>query len=1154
MTTAQESLFRTTLYSIGDAVIATDRAGRVTHMNPVAERLTGWSEAGARGVLLDKVFNIVSEKTRAAVENPVEKILEKGMIVGLASHTILINKDGAEYPIADSGAPIIDDSGEVTGVVIVFRDMTEELKMQQALETSEMKFRALVEQSVDMLYVHDLDGNILEANRAAVEATGYSREELTAMSVFDLHYDEVDREDIKGRWRSWQAGVDNSVTETWHRSREGILIPVEVNAGKVIAGDEELILALARDVSERREAMMVMEEGREWYRTIAEDIPALVTRLSPDMRFTYANEAYCRLYRQSCEDITGRDLFDFVPAINRELVRGALLALTPEKPIMTHEHTIETYEGELRWIRWTNRALFDGQGRLKEILCVGEDTTEHKEVEAELRESERRSRALLGAVPDMFFRYSGEGVYLDLEVKHEGQLSGAGLRLHREGKLIGSRLAEVLDPGLAEKLMGGVGRALATGELQVIEYSYPVDGSEHSFEARLVSAGDSEVVSIVRDITARKQAEKALEYQFQYEKLVADISAAFVSIPIGDIDEAIDHALELSGRFFGADRSFLFLFYEDGRFMTNTNEWCAEGIASQRERNQGYELDEERWWPGELFKGRHVYVPDIEELPARMEKDKQEFRAEEIRSFLTIPLLKDGKTFGFFGFDGVREEKRWTEEQIVLLKVVAGIISGAIIKHETEEALKDSENRYRDILATIEEAYYETDLAGNIMFFNDAGLRIFGDYSPEEAQGMSFKKLYRNPEAAYEAFNRVFVTGKPEKGLVLEMIRRDGSSFFCEISITLRKNKQGEITGFKGIGKDVSERIEYEKKLEYLGMHDQLTGIYNRAFFETELKRLNGSREYPITIISADLDGLKLINDTMGHDAGDHMLQGCAAVMSYSLREADILARVGGDEFSAILLRTGRESGEKVVRRIREKIEQYNRENEALPLGISVGVATAEKDDLSLKELFKRADDRMYRDKLYSSKSSRNRIVKSLLAALAERDYLTGGHARRLEEHCRAMGEKVGLTSDQMADLALLAQVHDLGKVGIPDSILFKPGPLNEEEWEVMRGHPEKGYRIATSSPDLAGVAELILKHHERWDGKGYPLRLKGEEIPLECRILAIVDAFDAMTHNRPYDRVRSDAEAVKELEDKAGTQFDPELVPIFISILEAKS
>ncbi len=231
------------------------------------------------------------------------------------------------------------------------------------------------------------------------------------------------------------------------------------------------------------------------------------------------------------------------------------------------------------------------------------------------------------------------------------------------------------------------------------------------------------------------------------------------------------------------------------------------------------------------------------------------------------------------------------------------------------------------------------------------------------------------------------------------------------------------------------------------------------------------------------------------------------------MRNFDVLARVGGDEFSAILQETDEQEGEKVAGRIRDNLEKYNKIHSEFPISLSLGLATVKDSNASLKDTFKQADDLMYRDKLYRSESARSQIVQALLAALAERDYITEGHAQRLSDLCIKVGEKAKLSSRQLADLAILAQVHDLGKVGIPDQILFKKGTLTSEEWVTMKSHPEKGYRIAISSPDIASVSEYILKHHERWDGEGYPLGIAGEEIPIECRILAIVDAYDAMTN-----------------------------------------
>ena len=1324
----RENLFRTTLYSIGDAVITTDKKALIRQMNPVAEKLTGWTEAEASGRPLPEVFRIINEQTRQPVANPAEKVLREGLIVGLANHTALIAKDGSEIPIADSGAPIKTEKGDIAGVVLVFRDMSGELEKYRLLEEGERR-AARQRAALAMLSVETslAAGNVGQAAKVILEVAASAMqtersslwlfsEDGSVLNCIDLYEASADQHGgeyslkveeypsyfnalrsesriyvsdaqrdpktvelaaeytkplgikslldagifLEGKMIGLVSFEHIGETREWHPDDEAFASTIASLFGQILTlekrNETELLLQeerqqllsifdsiddvvyvsdphnyellyinknmrilfsediigkkcysalqgkdqpcefctnqiilnnggapyrwehynpvlnktysvtdriikwsdgrdvrfeIAFDVSDRKKLEQVLEESGEWYRTMAEDIPAMVTRLSPDMRFTYANDAYCRFYGRSSEDILDKEIDEFIPPENKPLVKEALLSLTPEDPIHKHEHINIDQNGEARWIKWTNRALFDDQGKVKEYLCIGEDVSEQKKTEQELRNSEKRSRAIIDAIPDILFLYSQDGYYLDVEVKIDLQLTDKGRQLYKDDSLIGASIEDVLDPAIAEVVLSGIEKTLRTDSLQFLEYSYIVEGEQRFFEARMVPAGENEVMSIVRDITVSKKVETELAYQFDFEKMIADISSAFVGTAGAKIDEALYYALESSGKFFGADRSYICRFSDDGLYMDNTHEWCADGIKSMKAKNQGFPLKDTPWWAEQLRNSDYVYVPDVDALPPEADKDKIDFQAEGTKAFLTIPLKKEGRIIGIFGFKIVSHKNTLTEHQIAMLIVVAEIIAGAITKNETETALKESEERYRDILDTMEEAYYETDLQGNILFFNDAGLRLFGDYDRAEAEGSSYKLIYKEPEKAFEAYNRVFLTGEPDKGLVMEMVRKDGSTFYGEISIALLKDRDGYVKGFKGIGKDVTERIEHEKRLKYLSMHDQLTDIYNRAYFENELTRYDKGRDYPITIISADLDGLKLINDTMGHDAGDRLLKGCASVLCESLRASDILARVGGDEFSAILLSTDKVTGEEVVRRIRENINKYNLKNEDLPLGVSLGVATAEKADHSLRELFKRADNMMYRDKLYSSSSSRSKIVQSLLAALAERDYITEGHARRLEDLCRAVGEKIELASHQLADLALLAQVHDLGKVGIPDTILFKPGPLTEEEWEVMRGHPEKGFRIAASSPDLAGVADLILKHHERWDGSGYPLGLEKSDIPIECRILGIVDAFDAMTNQRPYNKTKTAQEALKEIEDNAGSQFDPNLVPVFQTVLE---
>jgi diguanylate cyclase (GGDEF)-like protein len=297
---------------------------------------------------------------------------------------------------------------------------------------------------------------------------------------------------------------------------------------------------------------------------------------------------------------------------------------------------------------------------------------------------------------------------------------------------------------------------------------------------------------------------------------------------------------------------------------------------------------------------------------------------------------------------------------------------------------------------------------------------------------------------------------------------------------------------------------------------------------------------------------LKIINDSLGHAEGDKLLIAIAKILETCCDKEHIIARIGGDEFGIILPETSSEAVFKIIKKINFECEEYNKKvsSDLYYTSISLGYATKTTINESLDCIQKNAEEYMYKRKLLESRSLHSAIIASMKTALHEKSQETEEHAQRLVKLSKAVGQELGLTDEQFDDLELFSALHDIGKIGIDDQILNKPGRLTEEEWIEMKKHSEIGYRIAMSSPELMSIAEYILTHHEHFDGKGYPQGQTGENIPLLSRIVAVVDAYDAMTEDRPYRKGMPKEAALTEIIKNSGKQFDPNIAKIFVEII----
>lgn len=297
-----------------------------------------------------------------------------------------------------------------------------------------------------------------------------------------------------------------------------------------------------------------------------------------------------------------------------------------------------------------------------------------------------------------------------------------------------------------------------------------------------------------------------------------------------------------------------------------------------------------------------------------------------------------------------------------------------------EKSLTESVERYNLLLETIEDGFFEVNPEGNFKMVNDALCKTVG-YTREEMLGQGYSLIVdrENAEKLFVAFNKVYKSGRHEKGFTWEYIRKDGSKGMVEASVSLLRDEDGRIKGFCGTARDITERIKMEEKLKHLSMHDSLTGLYNRAYFEEELIRVDSRRFLPVSIICIDVNGLKVVNDTLGHKAGDKLLVATAGVIRKPFRSTDMVARVGGDEFMVVLPNTGEAAVANIVKRIRETVDQYNCMDPQIPISVAIGWATRNSAQETMNDILKIADDSMYRDKLLAGDNNGLITIRTLL-------------------------------------------------------------------------------------------------------------------------------------------------------------------------------
>lgn len=541
---------------------------------------------------------------------------------------------------------------------------------------------------------------------------------------------------------------------------------------------------------------------------------------------------------------------------------------------------------------------------------------------------------------------------------------------------------------------------------------------------------------------------------------------------------------------------------------------------------------------------------------------KEKFSLKKEATRITVVYLLFGLSWILFS-DGFVHLFTMDEDTLYKINIVKGwayvLVTAALVYYlinrylqkisQTMDALQQKEMLLLSLLDSIPDLIFYKDIDGVYMGCNTAFEQFVGKPCAQIIGSTDLDLFPREVAESFRAMDAAMLSQKQERKNEEEVTYPDGHKVYLETLKTPYYDKEGNVLGLIGVSRDISERKAKELEILYLNNTDVLTGLYNRRYYEREKERLDQYCPLPFSVIMADLNGLKLINDSFGHPKGDAMLVETGRLLKKHSRNMGVVARIGGDEFCMLLPETDSKTAKKIIDKITAECERtaIDLDGTSIKLSISFGHGTKKTAEEDLDEIINLAEDSMRRSKLFNRNSTRSDLIASIRATLVEKSHETAEHTDRMTNMAKKIGEELNFSDHMLYELELAADLHDIGKMSVDHRILSKPEQLSDEEWAEVRKHPEAGYRIAQSTNELMSVAEYILCHHERWDGKGYPQGLSGEDIPLIARIVSIVDAYDAMTEERPYSIVKTEKEACEEICRNAGTQFDPELARIFV-------
>jgi len=866
---------------------------------------------------------------------------------------------------------------------------------------------------------------------------------------------------------------------------------------------------LDRNLKDLKESQRIAHESEEKFQLLFNQAPLGYQSLDQEGRFIEVNQKWLDTLGYAREEVIGKWFGDFLCPEYVEGFRERFPVFKAQGHIHV-EFEMLSKDGQRLFMSFEGKIGYSADGEFKQTHCILQDITEQRMAEEALRKSEERFRIAQEISPDGFTILhpvrSETGEIIDFAWVYENQAI-ANINQTDPQKVIGKRVLDIFPGHRGTIIFEAYKHVANTGETQILEEINVGEVISKPAWLRLVVVSMGEDIAILaQDITERKAAEKTSEENvFRFQSLFNEMSAG----------------------------AAIYKVLNDGQYG---KDYIIQDFNRAALKAEGKEKAEV------LGKSLYDLRPNIDE-------------------YGLIPVFqsvwKNGEPAYYPSKIYVDEKfSNWYENRVYKLPSgeIVAIFDDVTEKTIAEEAVKKQNDLFVSLLEILPVGVFMVDSAeGKPLVVNETGKALLGIGIVPNANEHNLSEAYKtfkgNTQKQYPTNEMPITLGMQGiKSHIDDMVveRPDGSRILLEVLGTPVNDTEGKPWASLVTFMDITNRKKAENELLYLSYHDHLTGLYNRRYFEQELKNLDTPENLPLSIIMFDVNGLKLVNDSFGHDLGDVLLKKSAEAIKKACREDDIAARIGGDEFVVLLPKTAASEALQISDYIKELASNEKVAN--MELSISYGYDTKKTDNQSIIDIIANAENHMYRHKLYERSSIRSKITDLIMNTLFEKSGREAAHSNRVSIICQSISSKLNMGKDAVNKMKIAGLIHDIGKIGVDERILNKLGSLTAEERGHIERHPEIGWRLLSSTDEFSELAKYVLSHHENWDGTGYPNGLKGETIPLEARIISVADTYDAMTSERSYRKKMSRDEAVKELIRCSGTQFDPMVVDVFIN------